>query len=456
MAKTETGGGSVEVPGGPGIPATTTRRDPSNPTPFSADPRQGAPFVDPAVSDPRAAAYAQQAASRRRPAPIPRYTDAVAGGPDVAIPRLDSEAMGGVTMAQQAEAVRGQLPRPSFVPPQEPALSGMPVPAGIVTGHEHLAPTAAAAPRPGGLVMPGGLLPTDLLAETARNDPNYKQGHGSHVAMNQPELAYKYGVMRDGRYIAGQALRAATQPPRPGGQKPQAQLSQNTLDSLSALQRFNEERARTENPAGATDQKIAEEAAAGPAGGAGATRPPMSEDDKKNLLDNMDDFDITKLRNALYKDLLNNEEQKKIIESRLKPLELSDLIITGRVTQTIPIRPGLFEPEFQSYSGDEDLYIKRMLGIEMENLKPMNNSLDRYITDKYVIMGLTVAVKSINKQQFPSVYNEKGEWDEELFWKKYALVSKFDYHMIGSLVTNWFWFDLRVRHLFKAEALGNG
>jgi hypothetical protein len=353
------------------------------------------------------------------------------------------------------------LPQPSFdasrVTP-EPAL-GLPAPAGIVDGNEHMAPPPTQGR--GGLVAPAGLTPGDMLPKTAEQDPHYRHGQGSQFAMNQPELAMKYGVLRNGTFIAPQQLqqRMAPSQRQVGGAKSQPQtpqVSQQTADGLAALEKFNAERARSESGATATDRNIAEDAANGPAAAAGATRPALSDSDKKNLLDEMDEFDITRLRNALYKDLLNNDDQKKIIEARLKPLEIADLITTGRISQTVPIVPGKFEPEFQSYGGDEDLVIKRMLGEEMENLKPMNAGMERYITDRYTLMGLTVSMKGINKRQFPDVYNGEGLWDEELFWKKYKLISKLNFHMIGSLVVNWFWFDLRVRHMFKAEALGNG
>lgn len=463
MAKREDGGGTIEVPGGPGVPPTTTRRDPANPTRLGGDPTKPQPFVHPGVTDPAALRYAQQAQDRRRPVPIPRYTDPVAGGPDVPVPPLDSTPVGGMPMAEQARATRPPMPQPSFSPAAaEPALArpaGMPAPAGIVTGTEHLA-APSPPPRSGGLVMPGALTPNDLLPPTATADPNYQHGQGAQVAMNQPELAMKYGVMRNGQYISPQALKqpAAPMSRQVGGTaKPQApQLSAQTLDGLKALEDFNKVKQLAESGEVPVERQIAADAAAGPAGGAGVTQPALSETEKKNLLDEMDEFDITRLRNAIYKDLLNNDDQKKIIEGRLKDLDLSDLIINGRITQVVPIVPGKFEPEFQSYGGDEDLYVKRMLGVEMENLKPMNSGLERYITDRYTLMGLTVSVKALNKVQFPTIYDKDGSWDEGLFWAKYRIISKFNYHMIGSLVVNWFWFDLRVRHLFKAEALGNG
>lgn len=465
MAKREDGGSgtTVEAPGGPGIPPTQTRRDPANPTRLGGDPSAPQPFVHPGISDPAALRYAAGAAERRRPAAIPRYNEPVAGGPDVSVPRLDGEAIGGLTMAQQA-APR-PLPQPSFdagLVPAEPALgrpAGLPAPAGIVAGTEHLAAPAAPT-RQGGLVMPGGLSAGDMLPATARQDSNFRQGQGDMVAMNQPELAKKYGVMRGGQYIAPQQLASSLAPGQRqvGGaktQQNQPQVSQQTLEGLAAVQKFNEERGRAEG--GGEDKLINEEAQRGVAGqAAGVTQPKMSDEAKRNLLDDMDEFDITRLRNAIYKDLLNNDDQKKIIEARLSPLDLSDLVISGRVTQTVPIIPGKFEPEFQSYGGDEDLIIKRLLGEEMENLKPMNAGMERYITDRYTIMGLTVSMKAVNKHQLPAIYDKDGLWDNELFWKKYKIVAKFNFHMIGSLVVNWFWFDLRVRHLFKAEALGNG
>ncbi len=447
MAKREDGGSVIENPGGPGIPPSTTRRDAARPTPFGGMP-QG-PFVDPAISDPAALKYAQGAVDRRRPTQaIPRYHEPVAGGPDVPIPPLTADPMGGLTMAQQAAAHR--LPQPAFGGPQQAAQAPS-----IVSGAEHL----QVAPPPRGsaaTTFPSGILPSDLLPDAATKDATFRQGHGDRIAANQPEMAFKYGVIRNGQFVPPQQLAqlgrnaAAAR----GGAPQQAKLSNDTVRGLEALEQFNAQRSKVEG--GGIDQRIAEDAAAGPAGAAGATEEKLTEAEQKNLLADMDEFDITRLRNALYKDLLNNDGQKKIIEARLKPLDLTQLVSTGRVTQVVPIIPGKFEPEFQSYGGDEDLIIKRLLALEIENLKSAGGSFDRYITDRYTLMGLTVSVRSVNKRLLPDVYDAEGNWNDDMFWAKYKMVSKFNFHMIGSLVVNWFWFDLRVRHLFKAEALGNG
>jgi len=63
---------------------------------------------------------------------------------------------------------------------------------------------------------------------------------------------------------------------------------------------------------------------------------------------------------------------------------------------------------------------------------------------------------SINSYKFPDYRDSSGKFNEEAFWAKYAIVSRLNYHMMASLMVNWFWFDMRVRRLFKAEELGNG
>jgi hypothetical protein len=443
--------GSVTDPGGPGVAPTTTRRDQANPTRLGPDPRAPRqPFIDPAVASPIALQYAKGAEGRRRsqPQPLPRYNDPVAGGPDVPIPHLASDATDG-TMADQARRQRG-MPQPSIIPNldsvlsslgNEPALNhGSP---GIVAGDTHQqAPTPARGAPP---QLPANLRRDDMLPEQATQDPDFRTGPGSMFAANQPAMALKYGVVRNKQFISPAQLRGAPAPGT-GGLRPE------TVDGLKALEEFQQARQRSESGEASQDQQEVKDSMAGPAGGAGSTEKPLSEEAKKELLDDMDEFQLSRLKNALFKDMLNNEEQKAIIEARLKPLDLSELIITGRVSQIVPIHPGVFEAEFQSYAAEEDLVVKRMIGEEAVSLRPS----DRYLMDKYHLMGLTIAVTAINRRPLPDYRDAKGDFSEERFWAKYAIVARFNYHMMASLMVNWFWFDIRVRKLFRAESLGNG
>ena len=95
----------------------------------------------------------------------------------------------------------------------------------------------------------------------------------------------------------------------------------------------------------------------------------------------------------------------------------------------------------------------------MDQNRPEAKSLepsDRYLLDKYSLMGLAVSLRSVNKKQIPLHEDHDGNFDDKKFWEKFNIVVKFPFHMLASLAVNWFWFDMRVRRLFVAEQVGNG
>lgn len=410
-------------------------------TPMGRDPRQEPvqPFVHPSVQSPQARAYAESIAQRR--GVLPKYNVPVAGGQPPPIPNLDSEHTAGMTMADQAARQR-RAQGPAAAAAAGGIIEGGP-PAPSFSGQVGASPG-----------LPPGILAGDLLPEAAQNDPKFRGGTGSLFAANQPMLAYKYGVVRRGQHIPPQKLQsvAAGQNLQSGAAGADRKLSPETLEGLAAFEEFNRNRAKAESGELAAERA----ASSGPAGSsaetAGGTQPMLTAEEKKELLENLDDFALEQYRQTTLRDMLNNDEQKEIIEKRCKPLDLAELIIEGRVSQRVVIVPGVFEPEFQSYTGNEDLILKRLLAMESKSLRVS----DRYHLDKYSLMGLTVALKSVNKVQLPHHEDETGRFNEELFWKKFEIVSKFNYHMLASLIVNFYWFDMRVRKLFVAEELGNG
>jgi len=362
--------------------------------------------------DPRVAGYAAGAAARRGPQ---KYNEPVAGGPTPPIPHLEAPAQAGMNMSDQANQQRIQhQPGAIFQPP-----------------------TA------------DGIMHSDLLPEAARQDPNFREGQGAMFAANQPAMAKKYGVIRNGRPIAAQQLFA---PPSAAG----GALKQQTVEGLEALQKFNAQRQKVESG----DQKIEDESAAGVGGAVAALAngpgdrdvKPLDPEEVKKRINDMDDFDFAAFKQAMLKDLLNNDEQRKLIEDRLPPLDLTDLIMTGTISQVVPIIPGKFEPEFQNMNAEEDLALKRLVMEETRSLAVT----EQYMIDKHSVMAITCGVKAINKKELPSHRDKEGNFNDDLFRKKFALVVKYPFHMIASLGLNWFWFDVRVRKLFVAEKIKNG
>lgn len=360
------------------------------------------------------------------------YSTPVGGGQSPPIPRLDLPAVEGSTMADQA---RGQR-----LPPPGPAVAAA---SGFVAPKGPSADGSFRQPAPRG----PSIQPADLLPEAARSDPNFREGQGSMYASSQPELALKYGVIRNKVPIAPQQLIAGT--------AVAGKLKPETIEGLKAVSEFQKTRDQAESE-GSSVEAASAASVAGAAARLGQTsgEKPLTEEDRqrmKNVAQNMDDFDWHTLREMMMKDLLNNEEQKKIIEERLEAMDLSDYVSNGFVEQKVAINSKL-EYTFRSVDGTTDLALKRLVVKEAKGFALD----DRYILDKYAIMGMACALTAINRMPLPDYLDEKGDFSDDKFWMKFNKVSKLGLHILASVGINSFWFDMRVRKLLVAESLGNG
>jgi len=138
--------------------------------------------------------------------------------------------------------------------------------------------------------------------------------------------------------------------------------------------------------------------------------------------------------------ILNNKALREAIEARCKPILLDELISIGRSKQRVPIVPDSFEPVFQTVTGEEDLFIKGLLGKERGS--------DLYLSQKFSVLNLTMGLYSINGLDLPP-YEKDGKLDEDLFKKRFEWVQRLPAQMLISLQVNYYWFDLRTRKLFS-------
>jgi len=390
----------------------------------------GDTFVDPRLS--AEAAYRAGITARKAGGPA-KYVERPGGAP-TAIPRLDAPHQPGLSMSQQAELVQRATRIAQERGPTDPgSIVEMPDPQQLVQQ----------APSPANL----GILPVDMLPDTARKDPAFIEGYGSMYASAQPNLALKYGVVRNGQHIAPQQLRPQQKQLRPETLK--------DLETLTSLQQTAPGLHATERDSEAGIPKAAEAAArVGNAIGDDSVKPLTKEEKEKldDTIKKMDEFDLDSFRQAMMKDILNNPGQKEIIEAKLPPLSLEDLLMHNRVTQRIPVVPSIFEPEFQSMTAEDDLALKRLI---MQESKSVEVS-DRYLLDKFSFMSIAVGLKSINGKPMGTHEDDKGNFSDEKFWAKFNRILKLPIHMIASIGVNLFWFEARVRKLFVAEKVGNG
>lgn len=389
-------------------------------------PDEGAkPMISPMLSQSAqdvALAYTAGAAARRAGS-LPKINSPVAGGPGPSIPHLTGHAPqdGGRTLAEYAQAERGVMPAaagsiispPNFPPPN--ALQDVDI-------------------RPG-----------DTLPETAQRDPAFVHGQGSMYAASQPALALKYGVVRGNRIVPPSELRLRTKP----------QLKPETLQGLESLAS-----AQKRPPAPLPQEQevyydpSSSASAAATVGNGRGDRDPLPPDKDKlaSAINQLDEFQLSEWRNAMMKDILNSDDQKKIIESRLEPLDITDLVVTGYIRQRIPIVPGRYEITLQTYDGSHDLALKRMI---MQESKSLDVS-EQYLLDKYSFYGLAVGVHSINDKVYPDCTTPDGNFSDEAFTAKFNQIMRLNIHLLASIGVNILWFEQRVRKLCKAETLGNG
>lgn len=414
------------------------------------------PNLGPGVTDHHAAGYVAGVQARRG-AGLPKTNAPVAGGPAPPMPALEQPHQPGFTMASQAAQTR----REDSARMAHQAVAYAPEDSIIAHDVQHQAPadpTHAAAPPD---LM---LLPQDLLPQEATKDPAYRQGTGSRMAMSQAHMAAKYGVIRNGRHIPpGDLVRGQQMPGQPGGQaqrkrRPPEEVKRDFERALGAppqdQTRRNDDEPSVRPPAGLprTDEEAIAQAKAGPGGaaeraGQAPVVPVLDDKAMKEHLEQMDDMDFETLRREMIKDILKNPKQKEIVEARCKELDINELIMQNVVTQRVPIIPGKFEPTFESMRGDVELVMKRLLVQESKSVSVTEN----YLLDKYAVMTTTSGVIAINGNPIPSMYDANGDFNEDMFWKKFNWMLKRPIHMLASLGIHYSWFEQRVRKLFKVD-----
>lgn len=411
-------------------------------------------FIDPRV-DPQAAAYAAgmgaRAEQRRAKAGLPKYTQQV-GGPPLNIPLLDAEAVEGLPMAEQAARVN----QPSQA--QVMAQVGPQVPGSIVEPPAHI-PTMQGQQQVEQSII-NSIRPGDMLPDEAQRDPTFQHGGGALFAANQPHLVLKYGLVRGGQHLppqhlAQQAQRAQSAPGR---------LSQDSIEGLQAMQAAMKNPPPTPPGMPKDDKEAEDQAAAGAAGQSSRVGRPLTaeekEEDRRKIqeaIEKMDAFDYDALQRQLEEDILRNPEQRKIIEERLEPLDIDELITKNKVTQDVIVHPGKDGRgrlwfTFESMTGEDDLTLKQLIMKESKSIEVTG----QYLLDKFAFMSIAVGLKSINGNPLPRHTDDNGKFNEDKFWIKFHWVLDKPLHLIACIGANHTWFEMRVRKMFVAEKLGNG
>lgn len=265
-------------------------------------------------------------------------------------------------------------------------------------------------------------------------------------------------------------LAAATSQYRPGKDAPmtlsqiaQAQENIKTMDpeqqkpglkpeTVAGLRALHEATAAQQQPAPTTPPT--EKSEEKPPEKKSVTK--LSEDEKRAAAETADlDFDVMLAR--MRNDIINNEEERKAVEARLKPMDLTDGLLTGEFKQHVPISPGKLEVGFRTISPLENGEMrKHILQVIIEDERFSNMA-----GEELAFMQMVASVHMLNGQEMPS-HLKKGDkltiriFDWDAFNQKLALFRTYPTPLIHALSTHAHWFDLRVRKLFSSADLKNG
>jgi len=148
----------------------------------------------------------------------------------------------------------------------------------------------------------------------------------------------------------------------------------------------------------------------------------------------------------------DNPNVRKAIEDHCSEMDFADLIITGRVSQEVPILPGKLECEYQSLLASENFWIER----EAEKQGTSDWALRSWMG--YARLALSLV--AINGKSIGSLGSapKKGEIDRAAFEDKFQKIMNMGEKPIEYLLVNLSWFNDRVDRLSESdfEQLKNG
>lgn len=156
--------------------------------------------------------------------------------------------------------------------------------------------------------------------------------------------------------------------------------------------------------------------------------------------------DLTYYRNTPF----DNKKVRAAVEAQCREMDFADLVLTGRVNQTVVVIPGKITLEFQSLTGADSFWIENNAQAEAQT---------EWGLKSWVLWAqLTMSLVSLNGKALPSYLNREGEVDGKLFREKQAKIMRLGAKVLDIAVTNMNWFNERVDRILENdfEQLGNG
>lgn len=146
----------------------------------------------------------------------------------------------------------------------------------------------------------------------------------------------------------------------------------------------------------------------------------------------------------------DNPEIRAKIEAMCTEMDFSDLVLTGRVGQSVPILSNKLEVRFRSLLASENFWIERKAEGEA--------ATDWGLRSWMGYARLVLSLDSINGNAFPPYETKDGEIDSDKFNERFKKVMNMGEKLVELLLIHLHWFNDRVDRLYTDdfEKLKNG
>jgi hypothetical protein len=143
------------------------------------------------------------------------------------------------------------------------------------------------------------------------------------------------------------------------------------------------------------------------------------------------------------------ERMREAVESRCEPLDISSYLMSGEMSQTVPIVPGKLFVTFRTVTDQEEVYVdSKLAGLKDATERQFLRSMNEW--------SLIFFVHSLNGEAWPSVFDKSGGISEKAIELRTRRVQQLPSSIFNLISQNLEWFLDRVAKALTLEALGNG
>ena len=149
-------------------------------------------------------------------------------------------------------------------------------------------------------------------------------------------------------------------------------------------------------------------------------------------------------------ELSKEDKMRKVIESRLDPIDIGEYLMSGEIRQEVPIIPDKLVIVFKTVSDQEEAFVDNTISVEPTTIS------NRQFLRKMNELALAIHIYSVNGNKWPTLLTASGDINKESVETRLKHIRKLPSLVFNMVSQNLAWFTDRVNDSLTASALGNG